>query len=127
MSGSRQKMQAVVFAALMAGCVAGMADVALKDASEIQGSWILEYTSARLDANKVFEGAKWEFAQEGKLSTTAHYEVAAAGAAVTMENKYEIKDGKITTDLGHTYTVLEKTDTAMTLKGPFGYYFFKKK
>jgi hypothetical protein len=126
MSGFRQ-IRAAVMAVLMMAGTASWADMDLKDASEIEGTWILESTAARLDGKKVEEGAKWEFAKEGKLITTGKYEVAAAGAAVTMENKYEIKDGKISTDLGHLYTVVEKTDAAMTLRGPFGFYFFKKK
>lgn len=101
--------------------------VALKDKSEIVGTWMLEGTAIKRNGERTAETGKWIFGENNILSTESLWKFAAPGGQRgALTQKYEIKDGNISTEVNGTYKVLEKDDKNMILKGAFGYYFFKK-
>ena len=108
------------------------AEIALKDASELIGSWKLNDTSPKLDGKKRPSSQEWEFRSDGTLVSTASDK--RAKGTFTVSVPFEIKDGKIVTGVagrpGKTlsYTLIEKKDNEMILKGgPDGFLFFTKK
>ncbi len=108
------------------------ADIPLKSNADVQGSWKLEYTrkSATSTENMKREDT-WTF-NDGKVTIThipregTYYDQSPIG--------YEVEDGKLKIaligrpDKFDLFSLLEKTDKNMTLKGKFGdiYYFIKK-
>lgn len=111
---------------------AAWADIPLKDASEIQGSWLLVSVAPGLEKPKIEENRTWEFRANGVAFTSGFNR--HLGQNDTREFKYTVVDGKIKAEdpgrPGKTleYSVYEKTGDSMILKGGIeGVYFFKKK
>jgi hypothetical protein len=104
--------------------------VAIKGPADVAGDWVMESTALTLTGKRTEEGSKWVFGADGTLARTSLYKfsesLGGGGREGTIEETFEVKDGKIVTENGDTYTVVEQKPDAMTLKGPFGYYFLKK-
>ncbi|MGJ0483938.1 MAG: hypothetical protein ACR65R_05305 [Methylomicrobium sp.] len=114
---------------LFAGAV--YADIELKSKDDIQGSWKLEYTKNSASAKDTIKREDtWVF-QGGKVTILnipregAHYDQQPVA--------YEIDNGKLKIPyVGRsgfdTFSLVEKDDQTMVLKGKFGeiYYFSKK-
>jgi hypothetical protein len=107
------------------------ADVTLQSKEEVQGTWKLQSTKNSLTDKQAIEREDtWVF-KDGKL-TVLH---------IPREGKYydqppvdyDVEDGKLKVALVgssrfDTFTLVEKDDNSMTLKGKYGgYYFFVKK
>jgi hypothetical protein len=102
----------------------------IKSRSEIVGTWLLEWTALKKDrrgGNK--EEATWDFRPDGTVVISGynkflkHTTTFNKGYEIVEESVIEVKDDTETTE----YKVVEKGSDEMILKGPFGYYFFKKK
>lgn len=107
------------------------ADIELKSKSEIEGTWKLQYTKNSATAKQTIQREDtWVF-QGGKVTIRnipregSHYDQQPVS--------YEIDNGKLKIPyVGRsgfdTFTLVEKDDKTMTLKGKFGelYYFSKK-
>lgn len=103
------------------------AQIAIQDKSEIVGTWLLEGTAIRKEGERTPEQGKWVFGNDGVLTTTSFYKFSGrSGQSGTLTEKYEIKEGEIVAERGGRYKLIEKQGNEMILKGPFGYYFFKK-
>jgi hypothetical protein len=117
-------------------CVAGLisvagAEVALKDKSEITGTWKLESVAAGLDKPKVEENRIWEFRLDGVIVTSGfnrHFKTNDR-----HEWTFNVVNGKIVADdpgrPGKTidYAVYKMEGNELILKGGLeGFYFFKK-
>jgi hypothetical protein len=101
-----------------------LAELAIKDKSEIAGTWLLEATAIRRDGEKTPEQGKWVFGEDGVLSTTNFYKFSGHSGKLT--ERYEIKEGEIVAERSGKFKLIGKQGQEMILKGPFGYYFFKK-
>jgi hypothetical protein len=107
------------------------ADVVMKSKEEVQGTWKLQTTKNSLtDRRPITREDTWVF--EGGKVTILH--IPREGTYYDQPPvNYEIDNGKLKVEiLGGSrfdlYTVVEKSDKNMTLKGKFGdYYFFEKK
>jgi hypothetical protein len=103
------------------------AEPVIKDQSEVIGTWLLEATAIRKGGEKTPEQAKWVFSPDGTLTTTSFYKFSGqSGQAGTLTERFEIKDGGLVGERSGTFKLVEKQGNEMILKGPFGYYFFKK-
>jgi uncharacterized protein (TIGR03066 family) len=107
------------------------AELALKDASELIGSWKLNHTSPKIDGKKRPSDQKWEFRSDGTLVSTASDK--RTKGTFTVSVPYEIEDGKLVTGVAGrpgkkvSYTLIEKKDNEMILKGGAdGFLFFTK-
>jgi len=118
---------------LMASLVSAvaLAELPLKDTSEILGTWKLEAVAPGLTKPKIAENRTWDFRSNGTIVTSGFNRIL--GNEDRYEWKYKIVDGKIVADdpgrPGKTmeYSVYEKTGDTMILKGGIeGFYFFKK-
>ena len=107
------------------------ADVVLKAKEEVEGTWKLDHTKNSLtDKESIPREDTWIF-KEGTVTILniprdgTHYDQPPVN--------YEIADGKLKVSMiGSSrfdlFSLVEKTDTSMTLKGKFGgYYYFTKK
>jgi len=107
-----------------------IADVSLQNKQDIEGSWKVDYTKNSLtDRRPAKREDTWVFT-DGNF-TIKH--IPRAGTYYDqLPAPYEIENGKLKTlVLGSPkfdlYTVVEKSDKAMTLKNKYGtYYFFTK-
>jgi hypothetical protein len=107
------------------------ADVALQSKEEVQGTWKLQYTKNSLtDKQAIDREDTWVF-KDGKV-TILH--IPREGTYFDQAPvPYEIEDGKLKVAIiGSSrfdlFTVVEKDDKSMTLKGKYGgYYYFTKK
>ena len=107
------------------------AEVALKDISEIAGTWKLESVSAAIDKARIPENRIWEFRPDGTIVTSGfnrHF-----NRNDSFQFTYKVANGKIITDdpgrAGKTidYAVYKKEGDELILKGGLeGFYFFKK-
>lgn len=107
------------------------AEVALKDMSEIVGTWRLLSVAAALDKPRIEENRIWEFRPDGVIVTSGynrHFKTQDR-----HEWNYKIVDGKISADdpgrPGKTidYGVYKKEGDELILKGGLeGFYFLKK-
>jgi hypothetical protein len=98
--------------------------IAIQGPADVAGNWVLESTAIYLTGKRDPEGSKWVFGADGNLARTSLYKFSESEG--TIEEKFEVKDGKIVTPNGDTFALIDKKPDTMTLKGPFGYYFFKK-
>jgi hypothetical protein len=98
--------------------------IAIQGTADVAGNWVLESTAIYLTGKRAPEGSKWVFGADGSLARTSLYKFSESEG--TIEEKFEVKDGKIVTPNGDTFAVIDKKPDTMTLKGPFGYFFFKK-
>ncbi len=104
-----------------------LAEPIIKDKSDVIGTWLLEATAIRKDGKKTPEQAKWVFSPDGTLTTTSFYKFSGlSGQAGTLTERFEIKDGELVGERSGRFKLVEKQGDEMILKGPFGYYFFKK-
>lgn len=108
------------------------ADVPLKSKDEIQGSWKLDHTKKNVNSQEVLKREDtWSF-KDGKVTIT-HIPREGTFYDQTPVN-YEVEDGKLKisllgrSDKFDVFSLVEKDDKNMTLKGKFGdmYYFNKK-
>ena len=122
---------AVLFLGLTAfGCTV-YADVTLQSKEEVQGTWKLQSTKNSLtDKQAIDREDTWVF-KDGKV-TILH--IPREGSYYDQPPvSYEIEDGKlkiaiIGSSRFDLFSVVEKNDNSMTLKGKYGgYYYFNKK
>jgi len=107
------------------------ADVTLQSKEEVQGTWKLQSTKNSLtDKNAIDREDTWVF-KDGKL-TILH--IPREGTYYDQPPvAYEVEDGKlkiaiIGSSRFDLFTVVDKDDKNMTLKGKYGgYYYFIKK
>ncbi|MDD5275624.1 MAG: hypothetical protein PHR16_06050 [Methylovulum sp.] len=107
------------------------ADVSLQSKGEVNGTWKLQYSKNSLnDKQSIDREDTWVF-KDGKV-TILH--IPREGAYFDQAPvDYEIEDGKLKVAIigssrTELYTVVEKDEKSMTLKGKYGnYYFFSKK
>jgi hypothetical protein len=126
----KQIILAVALLGLSVFGLAARADVVLQSKDEIQGTWKLQTTKNSLtDRRPVTREDSWVF-EAGKV-TILH--IPREGTYYDQPPvSYDVVDGKLKVEiLGGSrfdlFTVVEKDDKNMTLKGKFGdYYFFNK-
>jgi hypothetical protein len=107
------------------------ADVTLQSKDEVQGAWKLQYTKNSLtDKQAIDREDTWVF-KDGKVNIL---HIPREGTYYDQPPvPYEVEDGKlkiaiIGSSRFDLFTVVEKTDKNMTLKGKYGgYYYFTKK
>ncbi|MDD5321491.1 MAG: hypothetical protein PHD43_12915 [Methylococcales bacterium] len=107
------------------------ADVTLQSKEEVEGTWKLQSTKNSLtDKQAINREDTWVF-KDGKL-TILH--IPREGSYFDQPPvPYEIEDGKLKVAIiggsrFDLFTVVEKDDKSMTLKGKYGgYYYFIKK
>ena len=107
------------------------ADVTLQSKEEVQGTWKLQYTKNSLtDKQAIDREDTWVF-KDGKV-TILH--IPREGTYYDQPPvTYEVEDGKLKVAIiGSSrfdlFTVVDKDDKNMTLKGKYGgYYYFNKK
>ncbi|MGR9114197.1 MAG: hypothetical protein ACU85E_00400 [Gammaproteobacteria bacterium] len=107
------------------------ADIPLQSKDEVQGKWKLEYTKTSINAKETIKREDaWEF-KNGKVTIT---HIAREGTFYDQSPvNYEIEDGKLKISiLGRQgkfdiFSLMEKDDKSMTLKGKYGdIYHFNK-
>ena len=107
------------------------ADVTLQSKEEVQGTWKLQSTKNSLtDKQSIDREDTWVF-KDGKV-TILH--IPREGTYYDQPPvAYEVEDGKlkiaiIGSSRFDLFTVVDKDDKSMTLKGKYGgYYYFNKK
>ena len=108
------------------------ADITLQSKDEVQGSWKLDHTKKNVNSQEVLKREDtWSF-KDGKVTIT-HIPREGTFYDQTPVN-YEVEDGKLKisllgrSDKFDIFSLVEKDDKNMTLKGKFGdmYYFNKK-
>jgi hypothetical protein len=107
------------------------ADITLQSKEEVEGTWKLQHTKNSLtDKESIEREDTWVF-KNGKV-TILH--IPRDGKYYDQPPvNYEIEDGKIKIALVGSnrfdvFSLVEKDDKSMTLKGKFGgYYYFNKK
>lgn len=114
----------IIIASALAASMTYAQGIAIQGPADVAGNWVLESTAIYLTGNRAPEGSKWVFGADGNLVRTSVYKFSESEG--TIEEKFEVKDGKIVTPNGDTFALIDKKPDTMTLKGPFGYYFFKK-
>lgn len=122
---------AAMFLILSAFGSAVYADVALQSKEEVEGTWKLQSTKNSLnDKQAIDREDTWVF-KDGKV-TILH--IPREGTYYDQPPvNYDIEDGKLKVAIiGSSrfdlFTVVEKDDKSMTLKGKYGgYYYFNKK
>lgn len=120
----RQSRINIIIASGLAASMTYAQGIAIQGPADVAGNWVLESTAIYLTGKRAPEGSKWVFGADGNLARTSVYKFSESEG--TIEEKFEVKDGKIVTPNGDTFAVIEKKPDTMTLKGPFGYYFLKK-
>ena len=128
-------MKKINLAALLLGLSvfgsAVYADVTLQSKEEVQGTWKLQSTKNSLNDKQAIEREDtWVF-KDGKV-TILH--IPREGTYYDQPPvAYEVEDGKlkiaiIGSSRFDLFTVVDKDDKSMTLKGKYGgYYYFNKK
>jgi hypothetical protein len=128
-------MKQITLAAMLLGlsvfASAVHADVTLQSKEEVEGTWKLQSTKNSLtDKQAIDREDTWVF-KDGKL-TILH--IPREGSYFDQPPvPYEIEDGKLKVAIiggsrFDLFTVVEKDDKSMTLKGKYGgYYYFIKK
>ncbi|MDQ3775251.1 MAG: hypothetical protein M3461_13330 [Pseudomonadota bacterium] len=120
----------IIVASGLAASMTYAQGIAIQGPADVAGNWVLESTAIYLTGKRAPEGSKWVFGADGNLARTSLYKfsesLTESGREGTIEEKFEVKDGKIVTANGDTFALIERKPDTMTLKGPFGYYFLKK-
>ncbi len=127
-------MKIIKFAALL-GLIAitghAWAEAAFESIQDVQGQWRLEYTKKSIDTKETIKREDtWAF-NDGKVTIT---NIPREGSYYDqLPVKYEIEDGKLKiallgrSDRFDTFSLIEKDEKSMTLKGKYGdIYYFKK-
>ena len=108
------------------------ADIPLKSKSDVEGSWKLDHSKKSMASEEINKREDtWNF-KDGKV-TILH--IPREGVFYDqLPVNYEVEDGKLKisllgrSDKFDVFTLVEKDDNNMVLKGRFGdVYFFKKK
>ena len=107
------------------------ADITLQSKEEVEGTWKLDHTKNSLtDKESIERVDTWVF-KDGKLTIL---NIPREGKYYDQPPvSYEIENGKLKVSLVGSgrfdiFSVVEKDDKSMTLKGKFGgYYYFNKK
>ncbi len=126
-------MKKLYLATVLLMCVGqGFADVPLQSGDEVQGSWKLEYTKKSASASDTIKREDtWAF-NAGKVTIT---HIPRDGTYYDQSPvNYEVEGGKLKISLlgrpdkFDVFSLVEKDDKTMTLKGKFGdiYHFVKK-
>ena len=123
-------LAAVLFGLSLFGS-AVYADITLQSKEEVQGTWKLQYTKNSLnDKQAIDREDTWVF-KDGKV-TILH--IPREGTYYDQPPvAYEVEDGKLKVAIiggsrFDLFTVVEKDDKNMTLKGKYGdYLYFNKK
>ena len=108
------------------------AEVMLKDSSEIQGKWNLYAEASTLDGEKKNVNIEWDFTQNGIIKTTAT-DTRGRTEEMKIDVAYKIEDGVIKKELApgrgkfESCKVVDKSDTDMTIKCTFQYFFLTRK
>ncbi|MDD4916071.1 MAG: hypothetical protein PHW13_13675 [Methylococcales bacterium] len=109
-----------------------VADVALQSTADVQGNWKLEYTKKSISSSETIRREdSWAF-NNGKVTIT-HIPRDGSFYDQTPVN-YEVENGKLKiallgrSDKFDVFSLLEKNDKEMVLKGKFGdiYHFVRK-
>ena len=108
------------------------AETALKSKEEVQGAWKLVHTKKSAASNEIIKREDtWTF-KNGSV-TISHIPRDGTYYDQSPVN-YDVEDGKLKisllgrSDKFDTFTLIEKDDNTMTLKGKYGdIYFFSKK
>lgn len=129
-------MKIIKFAAVILGLMAMAghvwAEIPFESIQDVQGTWKLEYTKKSIDAKETIKREDtWAF-KDGKVTIT---NIPREGSYYDqLPVKYEVEDGKLKiallgrSDKFDTFSLIEKDDKSMTLKGKYGdIYQFKKK
>ena len=122
---------AALFVGLSAFGCAAYADVTLQSKEEVEGAWKLQSTKNSLtDKQAIDREDTWVF----KDSKVTILHIPREGSYYDQPPvSYEIEDGKLKVAIiGSSrfdlFSVIEKNDNSMTLKGKYGgYYYFNKK
>jgi len=108
------------------------ADIPLKSKEDVQGTWKLDHTKKSAASEEIIKREDtWSF-KDGKVTIT---HIPREGIFYDqLPVNYEVEDGKLKiailgrSDRFDVFTLVEKDDKNMTLKGKFGdVYFFSKK
>ena len=122
---------ASVLLALTVFAAAVYADIPLESKDQIQGTWKLQHTKINAAAKESIPREDTWVIKDGKITILnipregEHYDQAPLN--------FELENGKLKLPyLGRSgfdmFTLVDKTDSTMTLKGKFGeHYFFTKK
>jgi hypothetical protein len=127
----KKTVLATAFLGILVFVSAAYADVVVQGKEEVEGTWKLQTTKNSLnDRRPVTREDTWVF----KDSKVTILHIPREGTYYDQPPvNYAVENGKLKVDvLGGSrfdmYTVVEKDDKKMTLKGKFGdYYFFEKK
>ena len=108
-----------------------LADVTLQTKDEVQGTWKLQSTKNSLTDKQAIDREDTRVFKDGKV-TILH--IPREGAYYDQPPvAYDVEDGKLKVAIiGSSrfdlFTVVDKADSSMTLKGKYGgYYYFIKK
>lgn len=107
------------------------AEIPIQSGGDIAGSWLLEYSSQKLNGSKISRGETWLIAN-GKLEKK-NIRLARSGTYDVPPVDYKIEEGKLIVGrVGRpgkytTYTLIERTDNTITLKEQTGGYLFFKR
>lgn len=108
------------------------AEVTLKSPDDVQGTWRLDHTKKSIDSSETIKREDtWDF-KDGKVTILHIPRDGSYYDQIPVE--YQVEDGKLKisllgrSDKFDVFTLMEKDDKAMTLKGKYGdvYFFIKK-
>lgn len=108
------------------------ADVEIKDQSEIIGKWKLYAEAGKLDGEKKNVNIEWNFTADGVIHTKGTDSLGRT-EEMNIPVAYKIEDGVIKKEIApgrgkfESCKVVEKSDTDMTIKCTFQYFFLTKK
>lgn len=123
---------ALILFGLTLGFSSAYADITLQSKDEVQGSWKLDHSKKSISTDEVIKREDtWNF-KDGKV-TILH--IPREGIFYDQPPvNYEVEGGKLKiailgrSDKYDVFSLVEKSDTKMVLKGKFGdFYFFEKK
>lgn len=129
-----QNLKAVLLLAVTLSPMSTFAEYALKDNSEIVGTWIVESTAPKLEEKKRPSTQEMEFKADGSYISSAVDFRTGSSSRFSAISTYEVKNGNL--KIGKPgrpgkydrFKVYEKQHNYMILKGGTeGFYFLKKK
>jgi hypothetical protein len=101
-----------------------VAQAPMRGPAALSGTWLLEATALKREGARTQENIEWHFQNDGRLVMTGYNYIV--NRVITVEDSYQIADGKIETGQSGNYTVVEKNEKEMILKGAYGFYFFRR-
>ncbi len=108
------------------------AEVKLEDNSKIIGKWHVYAAAPALHKEKRAQDAVWEFKKDGAMIVRGKDVVSGRTGMMDIKLKYSIEDGKLKRQTApgrqkfEFCSFYELTDSEMTLKCTYQYYFLKK-